>query len=158
MAFTTYLDFAEDDYKYLIETYEDGYIANRMPADAQNICEKYLKHIIDTYYIPINEEESINLEHIMKSHNLTKLINFLENDMDIEIPEYAKDDIEKVNGFYYTVRYPGDDSLEATPKNIEDSIKAIKACRTFAKETIIELENEILKNDKKIDDGDDLRS
>ena len=40
----TYLDFAENDYKYFMHSYESGYVANNMAANAQNTAEKYLKH------------------------------------------------------------------------------------------------------------------
>lgn len=43
----TYLDFAENDYKYFMHSYESGYVANNMAANAQNTAEKYLKHLID---------------------------------------------------------------------------------------------------------------
>ena len=39
----TYLDFAENDYKYFMHSYESGYVANNMAANAQNTAEKYLK-------------------------------------------------------------------------------------------------------------------
>ena len=42
----TYLDFAENDYKYFMHSYESGYVANNMAANAQNTVEKYLKHLI----------------------------------------------------------------------------------------------------------------
>ena len=44
----TYLDFAENDYKYFMHSYESGYVANNMAANAQNTAEKYLKHLIDS--------------------------------------------------------------------------------------------------------------
>ena len=52
MAMTSYLDFAENDYKYFMTSYEHGIVANAMAVDAQEICEKYMKHIIDEYFEP----------------------------------------------------------------------------------------------------------
>ena len=57
MAMTSYLDFAENDYKYFMTSYEHGIVANAMAADAQEICEKYMKHVIDKYFEPETEEE-----------------------------------------------------------------------------------------------------
>ena len=34
MAMTSYLDFAENDYKYFMTSYEHGIVANAMAADA----------------------------------------------------------------------------------------------------------------------------
>ena len=46
---TTYLDFAENDYKYFMYSYKSGYVENNMAENAQNAAEKYLKYLIDRY-------------------------------------------------------------------------------------------------------------
>ena len=43
----TYLDFAENDYKYFMHSYESGYVANNMTMMSKDlICERELyEHI-----------------------------------------------------------------------------------------------------------------
>ena len=48
MAMNNYFDFAENDFQYFLHSYKAGFVANAMAADAQKICEKYMKHIVDT--------------------------------------------------------------------------------------------------------------
>lgn len=44
MSMKTYLDFAENDYLWFVHSYQSHFIANGMAAQAQEICEKYIKH------------------------------------------------------------------------------------------------------------------
>lgn len=39
----TYLDFAENDYKYFMHSYESGYVANNMAANAPEYCREVFK-------------------------------------------------------------------------------------------------------------------
>ena len=75
----TYLDFAENDYKYFMHSYESGYVANNMAANAQNTAEKYLKHLIDQYD---HDEQRLDLRtRTLRTHNLSQLMNYLSNEM-----------------------------------------------------------------------------
>ena len=51
MVLKTYFDFAENDYGYFWHSFEQGIVANAMAADAQEICEKYMKHVIDQWIL-----------------------------------------------------------------------------------------------------------
>ena len=53
MAMNNYFDFAQNDYEYLQNSYKCGLIANAMAASAQNICEKYIKGVINSWRKPI---------------------------------------------------------------------------------------------------------
>ena len=44
-----YFDMAENDYQFLEDDYARGRYGNVMCYCAQNVCERYLKHIIDLY-------------------------------------------------------------------------------------------------------------
>lgn len=47
MAITSYLDFAENDFKYFSHSYESGFVANAMAADAQedlDLCAEAVKN------------------------------------------------------------------------------------------------------------------
>ena len=48
----TYYDFADNTYHFLINAYEQDFVANAMGAMAQEVCEKYLKHLIEEYIVP----------------------------------------------------------------------------------------------------------
>ena len=61
----TYYDLAENDYQFLLKDWQDGRVGNIMCSSAQNICERYLKHVIDTY---ITECDTTR---ILQSHSLT---------------------------------------------------------------------------------------
>ena len=65
-----YFDFAEDDYQYLKEDYERGRVANYMASMSQNICERYLKHVVETYVIPTTEKEEAEETKVLHTHNL----------------------------------------------------------------------------------------
>ena len=91
----TYLDFAENDYKYFMHSYESGYVANNMAANAQNTAEKYLKHLIDQYD---HDEQRLDLRtRTLRTHNLSQLMNYLSNEMGMEIPLRVKRDINALN-------------------------------------------------------------
>ena len=57
MALETYLDFAENDYKFFMINYRNHVIAIVKGAAAQGICEKYMKHLISEYMNPETKEE-----------------------------------------------------------------------------------------------------
>ena len=48
MELKTYYDFALDDYQFLIELKKNGITANSIGAIAQNTCERFLKHLMNT--------------------------------------------------------------------------------------------------------------
>ena len=79
MALENYFDFAENDYKYFIEAYENGTIANMMGAIAQGICEKYMKHLICEYYHPENISENEERNITLRTHSLNRLMKYLKN-------------------------------------------------------------------------------
>ena len=125
MALRTYLDFAENDYNYFRQSYEHGIVANAMAADAQEICEKYMKHVIDQYYMAASMEEQAEYETVMRPHNLLKLVKFIEGKMGISLSAEMKNDLRSINGYYFTARYPGDESIEVTRDDLELCMKAV---------------------------------
>lgn len=129
MALRTYLDFAENDYNYFRQSYEHGIVANAMAADAQEICEKYMKHVIDQYYMAASMEEQAEYETVMRPHNLLKLVKFIEGKMGISLSAEMKNDLRSINGYYFTARYPGDESIEVTRDDLELCMKAVTSCR-----------------------------
>lgn len=129
MALENYFDFAENDYKYFIESYENGTIANMMGAIAQGICEKYMKHLICEYYHPENISENEERNITLRTHSLNRLMKYLKNHMEIEFSKEAKAEMRIIDGFYFSARYPGEDSIELDAEDIEHCAAAVKKCR-----------------------------
>lgn len=67
-----YYTFAENDYLFLKANIEENRIGNAMTSISQNVCERYLKHIITIYCI-----ES-DCTPILKTHSLKKILRFME--------------------------------------------------------------------------------
>lgn len=135
----SYLDFAEDDYAFLKSAYDDGLVYNAMASIAQNICEKYLKHIVDKYVEPEDQTEMSEKASVLRTHNLRALINYLQGN-GFEFDRDTKNSILKANGFYYSARYPGPDSFFVNQDDIDDSFEAVEKCREKVLEIVNELE------------------
>ena len=148
MAMTSYLDFAENDYKYFMTSYEYGIVANAMAADAQEICEKYMKHVIDKYFEPETEEEQTEYDIHMRTHNLNKLMRFLDQRMGLNFDREVKAEMQIINGYYFTARYPGDESIEVTKEDLDVCADAVEHCRESILKMIQEIENELNENEK----------
>lgn len=148
MAMTSYLDFAENDYKYFMTSYEHGIVANAMAADAQEICEKYMKHVIDKYFEPETEEEQTEYDIHMRTHNLNKLMRFLDQRMGLKFDREVKAEMQIINGYYFTARYPGDESIEVTKEDLDMCAEAVEHCRESILKMIHEIESELDENEK----------
>lgn len=148
MAMTSYLDFAENDYKYFMTSYEHGIVANAMAADAQEICEKYMKHVIDKYFKPETEEEQTEYDIHMRTHNLNKLMRFLDQRMGLNFDREVKAETQIINGYYFTERYPGDESIEVMKEDMDMCADAVEHCRESILKMIQEIENELNENEK----------
>lgn len=105
-----YYTFAEDDYQFLKANVEDKRISNAMTSIAQNICERYLKHLIEAYCV------EIDCTTILKTHSLKKLLRFLEDNL----PSFQinKEKVVLADGYYFSARYPGDESFFANEEDV----------------------------------------
>lgn len=130
MALDNYKDFAENDYKYFMACVKNGMVANMMGAIAQGICEKYIKHIIQEYYNPKTSDEQKNMDFVMKTHSLNRLIKFIKNEMGIQFSVQTRNSMKIIDGFYFSARYPGEDSVELDADDIEECSEAVNACRS----------------------------
>lgn len=148
MAMISYLDFAENDYKYFMTSYEHEIVANAMAADAQEICEKYMKHVIDKYFKPETEEEQTEYDIHMRTHNLNKLMRFLDQRMGLNFDRGVKAEMQIINGYYFTARYPGDESIEVTKEDLDVCADAVEHCRESILKMIQEIENELNENEE----------
>lgn len=141
MVENSYFDFAENDFLFFQQTYQAGIRGNALAALGQSICERYLKHIADRYANPEDEMESFKKQSVLRTHSLHKLVRFLKEDMGLSVPEQTENDLKQIDGFYFTTRYPGDDSFVASAEDIEKTWETVQAAREFVVGQIQELEN-----------------
>lgn len=117
----TYFDMAENDYLFLSKTYEDGCVSNAMCYISQNICERYLKHVIDIS----GAEEDIT--SILRTHSLKILKKYIVNN----IAQFSCDwnVILQADGFYYSARYPGEESFIVDEDDVRECWEAVEETR-----------------------------
>lgn len=132
----TYKDFADNSYAYFMFAYDNDQIFNEMGAMAQSICERYLKHLIAEYAEPENDRERDSKERTLRSHNLRVLSNFLRHTMGLSMPKILVTALNSVNGFYFSTRYPGEDSTTLTQEELDECAEAIQSCREYVENTI----------------------
>lgn len=155
MALETYLDFAENDFQFFKQSLQAGIVANMMGAMAQGICEKYMKHLISEYDIPENEKEEIQHTKILSTHSLDRLIKYLDKNMDLHFDQETKNEMKIIDGYYFSTRYPGEDSIELDKSDIDQCGWAILHCREAVLQMVqeIEVQNEdipLLDNEKEL--------
>lgn len=131
-----YFTMAENDYLFLKEDYERGRYGNVMCYCSQNICEGYLKHIIDVYV------HDVNITEILRTHNIKNLRRFLKNTLPDFVINWA--DVLLVDGYYFAARYPGS---EATITDREDTEECWNAVVETRKAVLTYLETHPLKTD-----------
>ena len=135
----TYKDFADNSYAYFMFAYDNGQIFHEMGAMAQSICERYLKHLIAEYAEPENDRERDSKERVLRSHNLRVLSNFLRHTMELPMPKTLVTALNSVNGFYFSTRYPGEDSTTLTQEDLDECAEAIRLCKAYVEDIIRQL-------------------
>ena len=133
MSKINYRYYADDDYRYFMASIEHGLFAERLGAQAQEICEKYLKHLLDEYCSPSDGDGEEKLLAAMRTHNLNTLINVL-GEYGISLPDEDKKALLCINGYYFTTRYPSFESHRLSKDDLELCVSAIKACKNFVDE------------------------
>lgn len=116
-----YFDFAEDDYLFYLENYKENRVGNTMCSGAQGICEKYLKHLIDSFC------KSVDTTSVLRTHSLRVLKKFLS----MNLEDYSCDwnTVLGADGFYFSARYPGDDAFLVDRDDVEVCWKAVEEVR-----------------------------
>lgn len=148
MAMKTYFDFAENDFRYFMDSHARGVVANAMAADAQEICEKYMKHLLNEYFDPETPEQDADYSTVMRTHNLIKISRFMEEALDFQLSSGTKSELRQINGYYFTARYPGDESIEVEKEDLELCASAVTHCRAEIMAEIAKLESQ-RKNENK---------
>ncbi len=128
MELRTYYDFANDDYKFIKATLEAGITANSLGAMTQNTCERFIKHLINQY-IPVTNKNRFELTEILSTHNLNRLVNYWNSKSTMPIDSETASALKEVNGFYFSTKYPGDDSLTLNEEDYKICINAIEKCK-----------------------------
>ncbi len=116
-----YFTMAESDYQYLKEDYERGKFGNVLCYCSQNICERYLKHVIDVYVRDVNTTE------VLRTHNLKNLRGFIKN----ALPDFKANwsIILMADGYYFAARYPGSEASFTTAEDASDCQQAVEETR-----------------------------
>lgn len=113
---------AENDYLFLKEDYERGRYGNVMCYCAQNICERYLKHIIDVYV------HDVDTSGVLRTHNIKNLRRFMRENLSDFMANWSL--IVQVDGYYYSARYPGSEASITDLDDTEDCWQAVVETRT----------------------------
>lgn len=127
----SYLSFAENDYLFFRQAYDTGNKGSALAALGQNICERYLKHIISEYAQPENRSEMQDKEMILRTHSLRRLMRYIQEIMGLEMPEKAEISMDRIDGFYFTTRYPGSESFLPSERDIDKANTAVEEARKF---------------------------
>ena len=116
----TYYTRAENDYQFVKANYEEGRVSEVMCYVMQSICERYLKHIIDTYYTG-------EIGSVMRTHTIRVLRDFIIRN----VPDFNCDwsVALQADGYYFSARYPGDDAIEVNADDVEYCWKAVNVVR-----------------------------
>lgn len=129
MALVSYYDFAENDYAYFMASMKHGLISNAMGSIAQGICEKYMKHVIAVCYEPDSVKANAEKTEILRTHSLNRLMKFLKKNLDITFTPDTIAEMRMIDGFYFSTRYPGEESLEIDEEDLAHCQSAITGCR-----------------------------
>ena len=60
----------------------------------------------------------------------------------------VKVETQIINGYYFTERYPGDESIEVTKEDLDVCADAVEHCRKSILKMIQEIENELNENEE----------
>lgn len=116
----TYYSRAENDYQFIKGNYEEGRVSEVMCYVMQSICERYLKHVIDTCYTG-------DTGSVMRTHTIRILRDFIME----YIPDFSCDwsVVLKADGYYFSARYPGDDAIMVNADDVQSCWEATNAVR-----------------------------
>lgn len=128
MELKTYYDFANDDYRFIKATIEAGITANSIGAIAQNTCERFIKHLINQF-IPVSNKNQAEITEVLSTHNLNRLVSYWNSQSDSPIDSETTSALKAVNGFYFSTKYPGDDSQTLTSEDYKICLNAVDKCK-----------------------------
>jgi HEPN domain-containing protein len=114
---SSYYDIAVNEYQYFqhVKTIVNSDFNNPLAIQAQQIVEKLLKHIIESYC------QDNNVTQLLRSHKLHSIYMTIHRIH----PQFQlnRDDLIFLSSFYYDARYPGVDYVKVKK---EDAIRCIR--------------------------------
>lgn len=140
MEENSYFAFAERDYQFFSRVREAGFSGEALAALGQNICERYLKHIVDIHAEPGDEPGTLKKESVLRTHSLHRLIRYLKEKMGLKIPEHTEECPKKIDVFFTATMEPGDNSFFPSEEDIEDAWEAVLQTRRFVGNVIRAME------------------
>lgn len=148
----SYFDLAENDYLFIEASIKENRVFNMMCYASQNICEKYLKHVI------VESKLGIDTTKVLHTHSINTLYRFIETN----IKEFTGDwdAILKTDNYYYTTRYPDIDTILVDERDVikcwnsvlETRNAVVKFINTTHKENVISTEDIVQKLKKELED------
>lgn len=139
----TYYNFAENDYWFLKANVEEKRVSNAMCSSAQNTCERYLKEVI------LEKANQLGDTDIMKTHSLKKIRKFIE----ANLPEFQCDwtAVVLADGYYFSARYPGEDSYFVDESDVEICWKAVQEVKHATDRYLEQRKQQGIDNEKMLD-------
>lgn len=126
-----YYFFAYDDYLYFKSAYNRGVIRNSMAAQAQDICERFLKQIVSDNFDADNAYTADLKLTLLRTHSLNKLLIEIKRNTDIEVSADLLMKLSTIDGYYFTTRYPSDESILVNKDILDMCNIAIEECKKF---------------------------
>ena len=123
----TYYDYAYNSYLHLINMKDiQPYSYNSICAESQSVCERMLKYIVELFVNANTDSSAIAYADILRTHSVKRLLDYLE----AELPDFDinYDTVVRVNGYYFEVRYPGENSYFAKRRDVDISLAAVRSC------------------------------
>ena len=140
MEENSYFAFAERDYQFFSRVREAGFSGEALAALGQNICVRYLKHIVDIHAEPGDEPGTLKKESVLRTHSLHRLIRYLKEELALEIPAQTEKILKRIDIFSIATTEPGDDSFIPSEEDIEDAWEAVLQTRRFVGNVIRAME------------------
>lgn len=123
----SYLDFTENDYSFFRQAYAAGMKGSPLAALSQNICERYLKHLILAYWIPKTDTEMMEKDMALQTHSLAKLLHYIEL-FGIPAPPAVQTKLATIDGFF-----PSEADIDKAMDAVEHTRAFVyQACQSMA--------------------------
>ena len=115
MSISNYYALAKNDYLYL-KGKSDLELYNNTAVQAQQVVEKYLKHLVDVFCF-----DHLEADNSLKTHNLVKLNKVLiESGIDLVLD---KGKISILKDYYFGAKYPGDNFIWVSKDEADECIE-----------------------------------
>lgn len=135
MELKNYYDFAENDFQFLMQVTEHHITANSLGALSQNICERYIKHLINEY-IQVTPDNQKAITEIMTTHNINRLASYWNAYGNKPLEDKTVSMLRSINGYYFSTKYPGDIIETLSDKDIDNCVEVVKQCKNNIDEII----------------------